>query len=296
MEYRPYYLARDWVRLGHHVQIVASAQSHIRAQQPQLMGQSRLDETIAGIHYNWFDTPKYRSNGIWRAQYGLLCSSLRCRWHTTGTIRQTGCGNRFQHISDGHVARTPYCETGRGEHRCHGDGQTWWDCAWRCYKTTQKLDADLYHFHDPELIPYGVLLAGPKKKMILYAHEDLRGDIYSKHWIPLPARRVVAAISRALEHLGARLLSAVVAAMAFIGTLFERIADCMSVINNYPLLGDLIPLNAGGTAQRDSACYVGGINEIRGIKEIVQAVAAADCNLLRTGCVMKSCNMRDGPM
>lgn len=68
MEYRPYYLAREWVRLGHHVQIVASSQSHIRAQQPQLMDQSRLDETIDGIQYSWFDTPMYRGNGIWRAR------------------------------------------------------------------------------------------------------------------------------------------------------------------------------------------------------------------------------------
>lgn len=66
MEYRPYYLAREWVHMGHQVQIVASAQSHIRAQQPQLAGQYRLDETIDGIQYTWFDTPTYSSNGIQR--------------------------------------------------------------------------------------------------------------------------------------------------------------------------------------------------------------------------------------
>lgn len=66
MEYRPYYLAREWVRLGHHVQIVASAQSHIRAQQPQLASQYRLDETINGIQYTWFSTLAYSGNGIGR--------------------------------------------------------------------------------------------------------------------------------------------------------------------------------------------------------------------------------------
>lgn len=68
MEYRPYYLAREWVRSGHHVQIVASAQSHIRAQQPQLACQYRLDETIDGIQYTWFATPTYSGNGIWRVR------------------------------------------------------------------------------------------------------------------------------------------------------------------------------------------------------------------------------------
>jgi hypothetical protein len=49
MEYRPFYLAREWVRLGHRVRIVASSQSHIRAQAPQLDGRVRLDETIDGV-------------------------------------------------------------------------------------------------------------------------------------------------------------------------------------------------------------------------------------------------------
>jgi len=68
MEYRSYYLAREWVRLGHKVQIVASAQSHIRAQQPQLAGQRQMNETIDGIQYTWFKTPAYSGNGIGRVR------------------------------------------------------------------------------------------------------------------------------------------------------------------------------------------------------------------------------------
>lgn len=68
MEYRPYYLAREWVRAGHQVQIIASAQSHIRTRQPELAGARRLDETIDGIQYLWFDTPGYFGNGIARVR------------------------------------------------------------------------------------------------------------------------------------------------------------------------------------------------------------------------------------
>jgi len=68
MEYRAYYLAREWVRLGHRVQIVASAQSHVRAWQPQLSGLNRLDETIDDIQYTWFETPAYSGNDIGRVK------------------------------------------------------------------------------------------------------------------------------------------------------------------------------------------------------------------------------------
>lgn len=61
MEYRPYYLAREWVRLGHRVQIVAASHSHVRSRQP-----SAGDEVIDGIHYRWLPTPPYQGNGFGR--------------------------------------------------------------------------------------------------------------------------------------------------------------------------------------------------------------------------------------
>jgi glycosyltransferase involved in cell wall biosynthesis len=68
MEYRPYYLAREWVRLGHRVRIVASSRSHIRTTQPQLGGSDRHDEHIDGIDYTWLATPPYRGNGLARVR------------------------------------------------------------------------------------------------------------------------------------------------------------------------------------------------------------------------------------
>ena len=61
MEYRPYYLAREWVRLGHCVLIVAADHSHVRARQP-----APGEETIDGIAYRWIATPAYRGNGLAR--------------------------------------------------------------------------------------------------------------------------------------------------------------------------------------------------------------------------------------
>lgn len=67
MEFRPFYLAREWVRAGHKVQIVAASHSHIRAHQPKLEG-AVLDENIEGIDYRWYATPPYRGNGVGRVK------------------------------------------------------------------------------------------------------------------------------------------------------------------------------------------------------------------------------------
>ena len=67
MEYRPYYLAREWVREGHEVQVIAGSYSHVRAHQPDVGGAAR-DETIDGINYRWLPTPPYVGNGIGRVR------------------------------------------------------------------------------------------------------------------------------------------------------------------------------------------------------------------------------------
>lgn len=63
MEFRPYYLAREWVRAGHQVLILAASQSHVRSTQPQPGGQ-----TLDGISYCWYETPAYQGNGLGRVR------------------------------------------------------------------------------------------------------------------------------------------------------------------------------------------------------------------------------------
>ncbi|WP_161603801.1 glycosyltransferase [Noviherbaspirillum massiliense] len=155
--------------------------------------------------------------------------------------------------------------------------------AWRCYATARELDADLYHFHDPELIPYGLLLARRGKQVIFDAHEDLPGEIYSKDWVPLPARRMLAGAARWLENHGAAHIAAVVAATPYIGSLFEGPAKRVEVINNYPLIGELVPQEHEIAGPRDSVCYVGGIDDIRGIREVIQAIGRTPSRLLLAG-------------
>lgn len=155
--------------------------------------------------------------------------------------------------------------------------------AWRCYAKAREIDADLYHFHDPELILHGALLARAGKHVIYDAHEDLPGQIYSKDWVPLRARPLVAGLAQRLEEHGAARFSAVVAATPFIATLFESAARRVAVINNYPLTGELLAQDRPGGVNRDCVCYVGGIDAIRGIRETVQAIDRTPAPLLLAG-------------
>lgn len=66
MEYRPFYLAREWVRLGHQVRILAASHAHVRTRQPDLNGRSHLEESVDGIGYTWFATPRYCGDGLAR--------------------------------------------------------------------------------------------------------------------------------------------------------------------------------------------------------------------------------------
>jgi glycosyltransferase involved in cell wall biosynthesis len=63
MEYRPYYLAREWVRQGHQVLVLAASHSHVRSRQPQAGGQ-----TLEGVAFCWYETPAYQGNGLGRVR------------------------------------------------------------------------------------------------------------------------------------------------------------------------------------------------------------------------------------
>jgi len=65
MEYRPYYLAKEWMKLGHNVTILVANNSHIRQYNPEL-NSDILEEDIDGINYIWVNTPKYNGNGFGR--------------------------------------------------------------------------------------------------------------------------------------------------------------------------------------------------------------------------------------
>jgi glycosyltransferase involved in cell wall biosynthesis len=78
MEFRPYYLARHWVRMGYRVIIAAASFSHVRQTNPRMRGCEQR-ETIDGITYVWLRTPAYRGNGVGRV-LNMLVFTWRLLW------------------------------------------------------------------------------------------------------------------------------------------------------------------------------------------------------------------------
>lgn len=67
MEMRPYYMAKEWIKLGHNVTIIAGDYSHLRKHNPIVFNDFQ-ENVIEQIRYVWVKTGKYKGNGIARAK------------------------------------------------------------------------------------------------------------------------------------------------------------------------------------------------------------------------------------
>jgi glycosyltransferase involved in cell wall biosynthesis len=78
MVYGHYYMAREWVRAGHHVTIVASGYAHTRFRQPRV-GAGITEEYIDGIRYLWVPTPPY-SPANWLGRIRNILTFVAKTW------------------------------------------------------------------------------------------------------------------------------------------------------------------------------------------------------------------------
>lgn len=139
--------------------------------------------------------------------------------------------------------------------------------GWRLFRRALRSKADVYHFHDPELLPWGLLLQWITRRPVVYdVHEDLPKQVYTKPWIPPRLRGAVSRVVHFVEKGMARRLSAVITATESIGEQFSRVQKRV-VIKNYPL-----PMPEVDGTEREGSnriLYVGGISYLRGYREMI---------------------------
>jgi len=139
------------------------------------------------------------------------------------------------------------------------------------YKAAVAEDAYIYHFHDPELIPVGIMLQLKGKKVIYDVHEDVPKQILTKYWIPSFLRRAASASASLFEKIGSKFFDGIVAATQTIADKFPL--DKTAAVQNFPMLNELVTPDATPYPNRpNNIVYVGGITALRGIREMVQAV------------------------
>jgi glycosyltransferase involved in cell wall biosynthesis len=134
-----------------------------------------------------------------------------------------------------------------------------------------EIDASIYHFHDPELIPAGLKLKRLGKRVIFDSHEDVPKQLLGKPYLNTLARVLLSEIFKTYEYWTCKKFDAIVTATPFIRDKFIRINSRTVDINNFPLLGELSS-DAGWVEKRPEVCYVGGIAQIRGVCELVRAM------------------------
>ncbi|WP_164491842.1 glycosyltransferase family 4 protein [Staphylospora marina] len=135
------------------------------------------------------------------------------------------------------------------------------------YRRAVRSGADIFHFHDPELLPWGVLLAWRTGRPVIYdSHEDLPKQIHTKPWIPKALRGILSRIAHVVEKGLAGRLAAVITATESIRDQFARVRRTV-VIKNWPLPMPALNREEDGV---NRILYVGGISYLRGYREMIR--------------------------
>lgn len=152
----------------------------------------------------------------------------------------------------------------------------------KVYKKALKLDADLYHFHDSDLMPTGVKLIKKGKKVIYDVHEDLPGQILAKPYIKPILRKPIALILKTIESYCSKKYSYIVTATPHIKSIFAKRNKSLD-INNYPFINELNSESIDYFSKSNEICFTGAISEIRGLREVVLAISNLNIKLNLAG-------------
>jgi glycosyltransferase involved in cell wall biosynthesis len=146
--------------------------------------------------------------------------------------------------------------------------------VWRVYREAKKQQADIYHFHDPELILAALLLRASGKDVIYDIHEDVPKDIMSKAYLPVWSRKMIAWMAETVEGLVSKYFSALVTVTPSIAKRFQALNQKTIMVCNYPFQKEIAPAHEASPwdERRPSVAYVGLISKQRGIREMVEAL------------------------
>lgn len=138
------------------------------------------------------------------------------------------------------------------------------------YRAALRENAEVYHFHDPELIPVALALKLAGRKIVYDVHEDYSHNM-DKGWIPKRLQPLISKLVQLSEWSVTLACDHVVAATPKIAEKFDRAKT--TVVQNYPWLHEFAKLEGLPYAEREPlVAYVGYLAPARGTKEMAEAI------------------------
>lgn len=143
---------------------------------------------------------------------------------------------------------------------------------WRLFWSALDTNASVFHFHDPELIPVGILLKLLGKRVVYDVHEDVPADILDKSWIAPSLRSPISRVAAWTETVVACRFDAIVAATPRIADSFPNMKTL--TVQNFPQVDLQLEGRTTPYCDREPlVAYVGGISELRGAREMIEAMS-----------------------
>ena len=141
------------------------------------------------------------------------------------------------------------------------------------YKKAIEIDADIYQLHDPELIPYGLILKNKGKIVIFDSHEDIPFDIASKRYLPKIFRIALSNMYRLFEKIALRKFDYLISVTPHIVEKLKKINHNTVQITNYPILQEsLTPIDYIKKTDYPTIAFAGGVNPLWMHEMILDAI------------------------
>ena len=142
----------------------------------------------------------------------------------------------------------------------------------RLLAEARRVGADIYHLHDPELLPLGCVLKALGRRVIYDVHEDFPAVALTRTWVPRLARRPLSRAVDAVERIGGRLLDGILGVVEEQGARFRQ--RPFAAAGNYPRLEWFPPSwqAAGPAGTKAELVHVGSLSRERGAPFLLEAM------------------------